>query len=126
MSTRRGTQHRRRRARLSHYVAPSPGEEILAAVQMACAATPADVPTARQVSHDMLIRGLGDRRRGPVGWYEMTAAQGRVFVQQARPVSLYDGGTVASDEHDRAVLEYLAAHPAGMLVVAFCDAVRQP
>jgi hypothetical protein len=114
-------RHFKRRRGLSHWTPAKPGEDIQVATTYAGAPDAAALPEARLVSHDQLIRMLGDRRRSGVQWMELPPDKAIEFLSEDKDVEHFgrDADTAMSD-----LISYLEAHPDGFLVVAMADAVR--
>ncbi len=105
VSKRRGTQHMKRR----NY---GRNAEPYYAVTFASCASADDLPEARQLSHDQLIRLAAGHRRGPVQWIMYAAAEAPGVIANVDPAD--DAGHLA----------YLADYPGGFLVMARCLATR--
>lgn len=113
----------RRRRTLDARRAAGPPEPVLVAIRMACTEVDdeAQIAEARRQSHDALLASLGDRRRGAVHW--------RWYAKPAERAGALDvvrEGELYEDSEWDTVEQWFVDHPAGVLVLAMCDAVKDP
>jgi hypothetical protein len=75
----------------------------------------AAVQKVQQETHDSLLAALGTTRRSGVRWYHYPAND----AVAVRAIVMVDRDS--DQEAAQGLLDFLDAHPAGLLIVAACD-----